>query len=62
MPSNCSTYWIRKSVIIIMEKTIRTIINLLIRKGLITKEEYQEEFEKLRKEEWDRRHNTTEVK
>jgi len=45
-----------------MDKTIRTIINLLIRKGLITKEEYQEEFEKLRKEELDRRHYTTEDK
>jgi len=41
-----------------MDKTTKTIINLLISKGIITREEYSDEYRRLAKEERDWRMNT----
>ena len=41
-----------------MKNTMLTVVNLLIKKGIITKEEYTAEFERVRRIELDKRHET----
>jgi len=43
-----------------MENTMLTIVNLLIKKDVITKEEYKNEFERVRRVEWDKKHKPVE--
>lgn len=44
-----------------MENTMSTLVNLLIKKGIITKEEYREEFDRVRRLEWDKKHKPVEL-